>query len=152
MIISFGWTTPALLACRVHGQPLLPECGCPAAYGIKGVTRRKWTTKHHDRIKAYEGSDETLDAWNTVPRNTRGNPHKIGELLIISVSLTNEYPDEDWEEEGFAWMQENGLTLPMPGSTSPKLYTPEQVWETWRRDQPWFTKVAFVLDSYEAST
>lgn len=146
MIISFGWTTPALLACRVHRGSLL-DCHCPPAFGVKGVTRRVWTTKHRERVRE-RLDDVPFEAWNTVPRNTRANPHMVGTIVISSADLTNEYPDDDWEEEGFAWMQENGLTLPMPGSKSRKLVTPEQIWETWRRERPWFTRVAFCLDSY----
>lgn len=146
MIISFGWTTPALLACRVHGGSLL-DCHCPGSYGVKGVTRRVWTEKHRQRVE--ERLDfEWFSAWNTVPRNVRGNPHRVGEIAISSVELTNEYPDEDWHEEGFDWMQKNGLLLPMPGAKSRKLVTPEQVWETWRRERPFFTRVPFTLDSY----
>lgn len=147
MIISFGWTTPALLACRVHGGSLL-DCHCPPAYGVKGVTRRNWKPKHLARVQELAADEEPLAAWNTVPRNTRGNPHLVGTIQVIQAELSNEYPDGDWHEEGFDWMQKNGLTLPMPGSTSPKRYTPEQVWESWLRRRPWFTRVEFVLDTY----
>lgn len=136
MIISFGWTTPALLA------------------GRKTRTRRVHTARTRYSLWHAEGGGELVDAWNTGPRNVRGNPHKIAELDLRWPGVrpddvvSGDYPDEDWDREGFAYMQENGLLLPMPGSNTTKLCTPEQVWETWRRERPVFSVYDFDVFEY----
>ena len=92
MIISFGWTTPALLA------------------GHKTVTRREWKPQHAAKFKA----GMLVDAWNTSPRNVKGDPHKVATIRLTADAeydrfrgaLTTDMPD--WKAEGFEWMWENG--------------------------------------------
>lgn len=91
MIISFGKTSGALLA------------------GCKTVTRRDWNPKHAAKFKA----GMLVDAWNTSPRNVRGNPHKIATIrLTADPYLEDSRAVCTWDEaaaEGFHWMDENGL-------------------------------------------
>lgn len=106
MIISFGWTTPAILARR------------------KTVTRREWDPRYADRF--YEG--QVCDAWNTSPRNVRGNPRKIATIRLTAkptYELTRQAPPEDWEREGFEYLSANGHKVG-------KL-TPEELWNQWHR-------------------
>lgn len=88
MIISFGWTTPALVA------------------GHKTVTRRDWKQQHAAKFKA----GMIVDAWNTSPRNVHMSPKKIATIRITRdpyiESSADFYPDE--EAEGFWWLIENG--------------------------------------------
>lgn len=90
MIISFGWTTPALLA------------------GAKTVTRRAWTPKHAAHFKA----GMLVDAWNTSPRNVKGNPHKVAVIrLTQDVQSSTLYPHEDYEAEGLRWLHEHDIKV-----------------------------------------
>lgn len=89
MIISFGRTTPALIA------------------GEKTVTRRDWSDKHAAQFKA----GQLVDAWNTSPRNVRGNPHKIATIRITRdpyVESSADFEPDD-EAEGFEWLTQNGF-------------------------------------------
>lgn len=118
MILSFGWTTPALIA------------------GAKSRTRRHWAPKHAAWfVRAYhEGT--LIDAWNTAPRNPRGNPHKVATIRLTEEPReSNEYPDEDWLREGFAYLSAHGLKV--DGQT------PEELWAYWRRERPKLWVVCF---------
>lgn len=109
MIISFGWTSPALLA------------------GRKTVTRRDWNDDYADRF--YEG--QIVDAWNTSPRNIRGNPRKSETKRLTQKPLL-EYaihaPPEDWEGEGFAYLTEIGFKV--------HGQTPKELWDSWKWNNP----------------
>lgn len=123
MIISFGWTTPALLA------------------GVKTVTRRDWSEKHAAHFKA----GQIVDAWNTSPRNVRGNPHKIATIRITQDPyLSSNFPSEDWDREGFEYLEGIGATL--DGDT------PAELWHYWTHGRPSLYVVRFELVSLEDPT
>jgi hypothetical protein len=107
MIISFARTTAALVARR------------------KTVTRRLW--KDSTATKFLPGSIH--DAWSMSPRFMKKGARKIGRIRILSVTKepTRCIPDEDWEAEGFAYMQEQGIDL---GSET----TVVECWNAWRSD------------------
>ena len=89
MIISFGWTTEALLA------------------GAKTVTRRDWNPKHAAKFKA----GMLIDAWNTSPRNVKGNPHKVATIRLTTgpyADWSDAFPSYEWYAEGFGYMTDNG--------------------------------------------
>ena len=102
-IISFAETTEALLA------------------GRKTCTRREWT-QHHALL--FHRS-ELVQAYNTSPR---AGGHRVGMVQLTGYPVLtrkgDNLPPEDWEGEGFAYMEEHGLTL-FHGQT------PRQVWEEW---------------------
>ena len=103
-IISFAWTTPALLA------------------GRKTRTRREWTDEYAKRFHV----GDLCQAWNHVPRVK--DAKRIGTIEITAIRRER-YSDakgEDWEKEGFAYLQENGLPL---GDT-----TPRELFEDWMMD------------------
>ena len=88
MIISFGWTTPALLA------------------GQKTVTRRYWNAKHAAKFKA----GMQIDAWNTSPRNVKGNPHKVATIRLADdpvLDWSDGVDSREWQAEGFAYLSEH---------------------------------------------
>lgn len=92
MIISFGWTTPALLA------------------GQKTVTRRDWAPSHAAKFHA----GMVVDAWNTSPRNVKGNPRKVATIRLTAdpyLEATNLVPREDWDAEGFEYLTKKGLRV-----------------------------------------
>lgn len=106
MIISFGETTPALLA------------------GRKTVTRRNWSPSHAAKFSA----GMLVDAWNTSPRNVSKQPHKVATIRLTAAPVLEalrQVPSEDWEAEGFEYLSEHGL----------KVFgvTPEQLWNQWIR-------------------
>ena len=88
MIISFAWTTPALLA------------------GQKTVTRRNWSDRH---ARLFHAGDHVA-AWDR-------SPHLHGKQVAV-IELTHdpykseELPHEDWSREGFDYLTQNGLTTP----------------------------------------
>lgn len=90
MIISFAWTTPALLAHR------------------KSVTRRQWVDFHAKRFK----KGDHADAYDRLPR-VGGKPVAIVQIRedpyeepIMAM------PWSDYEEEGFAYMHEHQDLIP----------------------------------------
>ena len=104
MIISFGYTTAALIS------------------GNKTVTRRDWNPKHAAKFKA----GMLVDAWNTSPRNVKGNPHKVAVIRLTadpSYEWTHEAPAFDWNREGFAYLTKHGLMV--DGEQ------PQQMWARW---------------------
>lgn len=90
MIISFAWTTPALLA------------------GEKTVTRRAWTPEHAARFR--EG--DLVDAWNRSPRVGRSRgARKVATIRLTRdpwLQHTDEMRPEDFRREGFRWLREHG--------------------------------------------
>ena len=105
-VISFAWTTPALLA------------------GHKTVTRRDWKESHARRFRA----GDVLAAFNRQPR--------YGGRQVASIRLTQApylestalAPEEDYEAEGLAWLAERGFTV--DGQT------PLYLWAAWKRFKP----------------
>lgn len=122
MIISFSWTTPALLA------------------GQKTVTRRDWKPEHAAKFKA----GQLLDAWNTTPRNVRGNPHKVAVIRLTQdpyLELSSEIPDADWYGEGFEYAMEHDLRFE-------RKTTARQVWDFWKTSPHYQWVVRFEVVEY----
>jgi hypothetical protein len=121
MIISFGWTTPALIA------------------GAKTVTRRDWTPGHAAHFKA----GMLVDAWNTSPRNVKGNPHKVA-VIRLTTTVEREYvrdaPQGDYEAEGMEYLTSIGATLDG--------LTPTVFWARWLCDNPDLYVVRFEVVEY----
>lgn len=94
-IISFGWTTPALLA------------------GAKTCTRRDWSPRHAVLFKP----GDVCWAYNKNPR-ALGRP--VAEIRIVRVSPEPvplaQAPPQDYAAEGFEWFdqhpEERALALP----------------------------------------
>lgn len=90
LYISFGWTSPALLA------------------GAKTVTRRDWKPGHAARFRA----GLLVNAYDRLPM--------YGGQIIGQVRLTadariepdSNAPDSDYEAEGFAWTLAHWDTVP----------------------------------------
>jgi len=105
-IISFAWTTPALLA------------------GQKTCTRREWNKEYAQRFK----KGDLIQAYNKNPRN--------GGKLVATIELTQdvylEYstviPNSDWFAEGFEYLTGHGITL--HGTK------PVDIWRAWLAPPP----------------
>jgi len=85
LIISFAYTTPALLA------------------GRKSVTRREWTVKHGELFRG----GLMCQAWDRSPRY--GGKH-VGDIQLerdASESSLFSMTDDDYEAEGFAYLHEH---------------------------------------------
>lgn len=92
MIISFAWTTPALLA------------------GRKTVTRRQWSEKHASRFK--EGT--VVQAYDKSQRN---GGKQVATLRVDSIihERTKFMTEQDYEGEGFAYLyHERGVEETSP--------------------------------------
>ena len=87
-IISFAWTSPALLA------------------GRKSRTRRAWNDKYAARFNV----GDLLQAWD---RSPRFGGKRIGTIQILGIKKEDIYlmPPEDFEKEGFAYFDQNGLKI-----------------------------------------
>ena len=88
-IISFAWTTPALLA------------------GRKTVTRRAWSPRWAATFKA----GELVAAYDRQPR-FRG--HQVATIRLTQapyVESTAFAPEDDWEGEGFAYLTDTGAKV-----------------------------------------
>lgn len=102
-IISFAWTVPALLARR------------------KTRTRRLWDDGYAKRFKV----GDIVQAWDKQPR-FKGK--KIAEIKIISIKKENIslMPSEDFEKEGFKYMEEQELRI--------WGMNPRDAFDSWRND------------------
>lgn len=109
-IVSFAWTTPALLA------------------GAKTVTRRDWDDDYARRFSA----GELITAFNRSPRH-KGEP--IATLRVVSVTLERaaEAPDSDWEAEGFEWFTRHPQALPKSGPFADLQSVSWESYCAWRR-------------------
>ena len=89
-IISFAWTTPAVLA------------------GRKTRTRRLWDD---DYAKRFHKGD-IIQAWDHSPRTRKGK--KVAEIILTAEPRKepiNLMTDDDFEKEGFAFLAEQGKTI-----------------------------------------
>ena len=117
LIISFGWTTPALFA------------------GRKTVTRRRWAQSHASKFKA--GS--LAAAYNHLPRI---HGHRVAIIRILRqpyLEPASQMPPEDFENEGFQFMLEQGLTI---DGIQPHVF-----WEAWKASSEPLWVVRFQLIS-----
>jgi hypothetical protein len=108
VIISFAWTTPALLA------------------GQKSQTRRDWTAEHAAKFNA----GQLVDAWNRSPRAGRASgARKVATIRLTTApyrqrlgSMTN----DDYAREGFRWMWE----MNDGSGTAQRAYA---IWHDWQQ-------------------
>jgi len=112
MIISFAWTTDAFKA------------------GRKSRTRRQWQDKY---AKIFLNGIEKGKVHDAYDRQPRFGGKKIGELIITSMKKEHmsKMPDEDYEREGFKFMEENNIEI--------WKMNPRDAFEDWRKDDstPW---------------
>lgn len=102
LIIAFAWTTAAFEA------------------GAKTCTRRRWGDEYASRFKP----GTVCQGWDNGPRN--GGTIK-GLLRITKKPYkenTRDMPDEDFDNEGFRWMEEQGMMF--------RGITPRKFWEGWK--------------------
>lgn len=103
MIISFAWTSEAFKA------------------GRKTKTRREWTEDYANRFKIG-------DICKAYDRQPRFGGKQIGELIVESLTYEDIrlMPDSDYELEGFAYLEEQGL----------KIWNkhPREAFEDWRNE------------------
>lgn len=112
MIISFAWTTPALLG------------------GAKTVTRRSWSPKHAAQFHA----GDLVDAWDHSPR-VRGSK-KVGVIRLTRdpwIQNSRELGEDDYAREGFAFLDAH------PDTEGHKLarfsgHTWRDAFEEWRQN------------------
>lgn len=86
MIISFAWTTPALLA------------------GAKTMTRRDWTGDYARRFRA----GMLVDAYDRSPR-ARGR--KVATIRLTRAprrEWSTDLTEADYDREGFTWLRAHG--------------------------------------------
>jgi len=104
-IISMAWTAGAFVAWR------------------KRATRRKWKD-------SYAAMFKPGDVCQVYDRSPRVGGKRIGWLVIESIGKERigSMPDEDFELEGFGWMEEAGVDFRgMPA---------REAFEAWRRSDP----------------
>lgn len=106
MIISFAWTTAALLS------------------GQKSVTRRDWQQKYAAQFRP----GDLVDAWDRLPR---AHGKKVATIRITAVRHEagtcdgadgHLLDDTDRVLEGVTWSERNGIAVPDPHFAS---------WEAW---------------------
>lgn len=89
-IISFGWTTPALLA------------------GQKTVTRRQWKDSYARRFVA----GQQCQAWDKLPRTGQGKA--VGVIQLIQapyLQRSDDIPLDHWYREGFDYLHRQQIPL-----------------------------------------
>ena len=103
-IISFAWTTPALLA------------------GYKTVTRRDWTADYAGHFS----KGDLVQAYN---RNPRWNGRRVATIRLIQdpyLESTRRVAPSDYIDEGFAYLESIGAKVDG--------LTPQALWESWHVD------------------
>jgi hypothetical protein len=101
-IISFAWTTPALLA------------------GRKKVTRREWSKDYAQRFKA----GDLVAAYDKNPRNGGKQIATIRLTHDPYLERTDQMPGSDYEDEGLKYFEEQGLLF--------RGMTPQTFWRNWK--------------------
>jgi len=115
-IISFAWTTPAVLAKR------------------KTCTRRDWNDQYAESFQ----TGELLAGYN---RSQRYGGHQIAVVKLTQrpykEPLRNA-PDSDWEAEGFAYLTEIGAKV--------NGITPRELWDMWKQtwDTEWVIRFEII--------
>jgi hypothetical protein len=110
MIISFAWTTPALLA------------------GAKTVTRRDWKDRTAAAaIRAFENT-AWLEAWDKSPRAGGKRVAWICQTHRPVRESTEEIPIEDFDREGFGWFRAQDQIGTSP---SKELLRAVEIWKGW---------------------
>ncbi len=115
-IIAFAWTTPAVLADRKHR------------------TRRDWDDDYAERLQ----KGDLLQGWDHSPRTRKGK--KVCEIVLTREPFKqaiNLLVDRDFELEGFAYLQEQGLTM--------KGQSPRQFFEDWKAGTEEYWVIDFML-------
>ncbi len=105
-IISFAWTTPALLARR------------------KTCTRRKWLRSTAERFQA----GELVQAYD---KQARFGGKRVGIIRLTAapyLESTTKAPESDWEAEGFAYLESIGALVDG--------LEPRKLWQSWRELEP----------------
>lgn len=101
-IISFAWTTPALLARR------------------KTVTRREWTEAYAHQFQA----GDLVAAYDKNPRNGGKQVATIRLLCDPYLEPVNQMPGSDYEAEGFQYFEEQSLLF--------QGFFPRVYWRAWK--------------------
>jgi hypothetical protein len=123
MIISFAWTTPALLA------------------GAKTRTRREWSPGHAAQFHA----GDLVDAWNQTPRVNSARRGIAIARKVATIRLTADphlrmsditLPD-DYQREGFDWFLRHG--------TDSDRARVALIWQDWHLEPHWLWVVEFEL-------
>jgi len=121
-IISFVWTTPALLA------------------GRKTCTRRFWNPAYAARFEA----EERVQAWNRSPRTGQGR--QVAWIRLTAKpywEALSKMPDSDYEAEGFAFFAEHPERLtPAYGP----MWTSWASFDAWRASGEYMWVVRFNLE------
>ena len=108
-IISFAWTTPALLA------------------GRKTCTRRDWDERYAQSFKA----SEMVQAYDKSPRV---GGKKVAVIKLVGTPiLTDMMPADDYDAEGLKWMEEQEIMVPVTDVKSKRKLPmhPRRFWEAW---------------------
>jgi uncharacterized protein YqfB (UPF0267 family) len=133
-IISFAWTTRALLA------------------GAKTCTRRDWTERHAATFHA----GDIVQAYNKSQRSGGRRVALIRLTADPSLEPLAEMPDSDYEAEGFRWLfeQDEALAARINGRLRDDFISQRcspEGFEAWRRSEDFMWVVRFVLESVEVT-
>ena len=89
MIVSFAWTTDAFMADR------------------KSRTRREWNECHARQVIP---GKTLIQAYDKIPI-AGGKQIGLAITVVIKYEDVSLMPEEDYEKEGFAYMEEKGLKI-----------------------------------------
>ncbi len=118
MIVSFAWTTPALLD------------------GRKSVTRRDWSARF---ARQFHVGDQ-VKAYNKLARNHGSHVATVPVLRAPYQEAMGDIPDCDYEAEGFAFFEEHPELMP---ANAPWPVMNWDVFNRWRYTEP--DRVLWVL-------
>lgn len=108
LIVSFAWTTAALLATWPDGSD------------VKTCTRRNWSDKYARLFKA--GMD--VQGWDRGPRVGGWQVAVVRLIADPYLERTSSMPDRDYKAEGLEWMEKQGILI--------RGKSPRQFWDDWK--------------------
>ena len=107
LIISFAWTTAALLATEEDRD-------------IKTCTRRRWNDSYAGLFRA----GVKVQGWDRSPRFGGQQVAVISMVQDAYPERTSYMPDKDYRAEGLEWMEKQGILI--------RGKSPRQFWEEWK--------------------
>ena len=107
LIISYAWTTAALLAVE-------------DGHGVKTCTRRSWNENYARMFRA--GME--VQGWDRSPRSGGQQIAVVSLTADPYLERTGAMPDADYEKEGLGWMERRGVMI--------RGRTPREFWESWK--------------------
>lgn len=122
MNLSMAWTTDAVLA------------------GFKDTTRREWTDR---TLETYQRIFDLGAPISLYDKSTRQHGQHVASAILTAMPIrTAKLPAQDYDREGFTWLDHYGYRLSVLGH---EFATPEELWRDFQANPQPLVVVRFKL-------